>query len=60
LQRQVNEYEIVCEKKKSFVNVAKSKVMRLTRRENVGDSDIALNEIRMEDVRNLGVIVMVA
>jgi hypothetical protein len=30
------------------VNVAKSKVMRVTRRENVSDIDITLNGIRME------------
>jgi hypothetical protein len=40
------------------VNVAKSKVMRVTRNENVGDIEIALNGIRMESLdcfRYLGV-----
>jgi hypothetical protein len=37
----------VCERRKLSVNVAKSKVTRERRRENVGDIDITLNGIRM-------------
>jgi hypothetical protein len=48
----------VLKRRKLSVNVAKSKVMRVTRREKIGDIDITLNGIRMEEVdcfRYLGV-----
>jgi hypothetical protein len=48
----------VCEKRKLSVNVANSKVMRVSRRANVGGIYITLNGIRMEEVecfRYLGV-----
>jgi hypothetical protein len=37
LQKLVSEFGGVCERRKLSVNVAKSKVMRITRREDVGD-----------------------
>jgi hypothetical protein len=40
----------VYERKKLSVNVAKSKVMKVTRNENIGDIKITLNGIRMEEV----------
>jgi hypothetical protein len=58
LQRPVSEFGRACERRKLSVNGAKSKVMKITRRENVGDIDITLNGIRMEEVdcfRDLGV-----
>jgi hypothetical protein len=39
----------VCERRKLLVNIAKSKAKRITRRENVGDIYITLNEIRKEE-----------
>jgi hypothetical protein len=54
----VSEFRRVCERRKLSVNVAKRKVMRVTRRDNVGDIDITLNGIRMEDAgcfRYLGI-----
>jgi hypothetical protein len=57
-QRLVSEFGRVCERRKLSVNVANSKVMRVTRNENVGDTEITLNGIRMEEVyyfRYLGV-----
>jgi hypothetical protein len=48
----------VCERRKISVNVAKSKVVRITRGENADDTDITLNGIRMEDAdcfRYLGI-----
>jgi hypothetical protein len=50
LQKLVSEFGRVCERRQLSANVAKSKVMRVTRRENVGDIDITLNGIRMEEV----------
>jgi hypothetical protein len=58
LQRLVSEFGRVCEMSKLSVNVAKSKVMRVTKNGNVGDIEITLNIIRMEEVdcfRYLGV-----
>jgi hypothetical protein len=49
LQRLVTEFMIESERMKLSANVAKSKVMRVTKRENVGDIDITLNVIRMEE-----------
>jgi hypothetical protein len=49
-QRLVSEFWIWCERMKLSVNVANSKVMRVTRREKVGDIDFTLNGIRIEDV----------
>jgi hypothetical protein len=57
-QRLVREFWIWCERMKLSVNVANSKVMRLTRREKVVDIDFTLNGIRIEDVdcfRYLGI-----
>jgi hypothetical protein len=57
-QRLVSEFGRGCERRKLSVDVANSKVIRVTRSENVGDIDITLNGIRMEDVdcfRYLGI-----
>jgi hypothetical protein len=55
----VGEFRRVCKRSKLFVNVAKSKVMRVTKRENnIVDIDITLNGIGMEEVncfRYLGI-----
>jgi hypothetical protein len=40
----------VCERRKLSVNVAKRKVMRLTRNDNVDDIEMTLDGIRMEEV----------
>jgi hypothetical protein len=58
LQSLVTEFRKVCERRKLSVNVAKSKVMRVTRRENADNLNITVNGVRMEVVecfRYLGV-----
>jgi hypothetical protein len=40
LQKLVSKFGRVSERRKLSVNVARSKVMRVTRRENVGDIDV--------------------
>jgi homoserine trans-succinylase len=39
----------VCERRKLLVNIAKSKVKRVTKRENVGEIYITFNGIRKEE-----------
>ena len=46
----VTEFGKVCERRKLSVNVAKSKVMRITRRENADNLNITVNGVRMEEV----------
>jgi hypothetical protein len=58
LKKLVIEFGRLCERRKLSVNVAKSKVMMVTRMTNVGDIDVTLHGIRMEEVdcfRYLGV-----
>jgi hypothetical protein len=58
LQSLATEFGNVCERRKLSVNVAKSTVMRVTRRENADNLNITGNGVRMEEVecfRYLGV-----
>jgi hypothetical protein len=41
---------MVCERRKLSMNVAKSKVMRVTRRKNADNLNISVNGVRMEEV----------
>jgi selenophosphate synthase len=50
LQRLVSEFGRVCERSKLSVTVTKSKVIRVTRREDVCDNEITLNGTRMDEV----------
>jgi hypothetical protein len=46
----VTEYRNVCNTRKLSVNVAKSMVMRVTRRENANNPNITVNVVKMEEV----------
>jgi hypothetical protein len=50
LNNLVSEFGRICERRKLSVNVAKCKVMSVTRRENVGNIAITLNKIRKQEV----------
>ena len=50
LQQLVTEFGRVCDRRKLKVNVGKSKVMRCTRRENVGELQVNLGGERLEEV----------
>jgi hypothetical protein len=58
LQSLVTEFGKLCERRKLSVHVAKSKVMRVMRRENADNLNITVNRVRLEEVecfRYLGV-----
>jgi hypothetical protein len=50
LQSIVTEFGKVCERRKLSVKVAKSQVMRVTRRKNVDNLNITVNRVKMEEV----------
>jgi hypothetical protein len=53
LQSLVMEFGKVCERRKLSVNVAKNKVMRVTRTENADNLNITINGVRLEEVECL-------
>ena len=60
LQRLVDEFAIVCDRRKLRINVEKSKVMKCTREREGGKLDIVLNGKLVEEVNNfkyLGVVI---
>jgi hypothetical protein len=55
LQSLVTEFGKVCEMRKLAVNAAKSKVMKVMRRENADNLNITVNGVRIEKLNVLGI-----